>query len=209
MAEIDPVAPATGRVTLSMGVLAVGALCYAAFYLWEAVFQALRFGSPDNAITYPLQASPDAAVPPDVAPDAFGYFATATLSSSAVTWWPQAWLSTGAILGALVHVAVAVLVVVLARRAMRGRLVHGGLSSLLLAGGLIVAVGGSVAQGLSGWGLATARAEVIAASPGTLLGGPTLPVGEWLPLLLGLAVVAVALAIRAGERAQRDAAGLV
>jgi hypothetical protein len=203
------VTPVSGRIALTMGTLAAAAILYAAFYLVLVVESASRFANPTNAITFPLQGTERTTLPAGIAPDSFGYFTSATLSSSGVTWWPRAWLSVADLTGGLLHVAVALVVAAIALRAVRGRLLEGGLSRLLLLGGLAVAIGGTATRAFEGWGVATARAELIAQAPGSLLTGPGLPLGDWLPLLIGLAIVGVAIAVRTGERAQRDIAGLV
>ncbi len=192
-----------------MRLLGIGAGLYALSGAWRTFVGISRFADPSNPIAFPLAATDKTALPDNVAPDSVGFFSEAVLSSAVVTWWPHAWLSIGQIADAVVHTTVAFVVLLFSVRVSRGAALDGSLSRLLYGCGFLVAVGGTLAQAASSWGFATARAEILAASRGSLLAGPANALADWTPLLAGLAIIAVGAAVRAGERARREVEGLV
>ncbi|PZQ90390.1 MAG: hypothetical protein DI534_04025 [Leifsonia xyli] len=131
-----------------------------------------------------------------------GNITGATVTSADVGEGSRALLVAGSAVALLVAVAISVAVVLFLTMTARGTPFHRILYPVVLTSGLAMSLGGMVAGGLDGLGRMAAGGD---------LGEPyqmafELQLGPW---AFGFVVLVAAYVIRAGERLQRDAEGLV
>ncbi|WP_349898841.1 hypothetical protein [Parafrigoribacterium soli] len=201
--------PIRGPLAFARGILTLGAVLFIGWNLLS-VFVALTFiGSNSQAFTFPVLSTDATATPASIAPDAFGYFREATFSSSAFSWWPHAWNTLGVLLGAVVSIAVAVLVTGFAKSASQGLAFRRNLSRSLIAGAIVIGLGGTLSRAALLIAQQIAFVEVTTAASNTLIMPTAIVPADWMPLLVGAAIALLAVVVRYGERLQRDTEGLV
>jgi hypothetical protein len=116
-------------------------------------------------------------------------------------------LIAGSTLAALVAATVAGALAFGLRRIAAGDPFHHSMYRATLLAGLTLSIGMTIATGVEGFGLMMAADEL-----NTLLASESFAIGfqlDFAPLFIGLAILGLAAVFRAGERLQRETAGLV
>jgi hypothetical protein len=182
--------------------LMIGSWIYVLNCLLSAVLltQSFFLGSP--LIRMSVAPLGDAALPGD------GYWSQVLVDAGGVSWPPRVVLILAGFVTLAAQATIAVLIALFTRQMLRGAPFASRLSRAFVTAGAVIGLGALISQILTLAGHSGVRAE-LSQEWQTLLATAPNDTIDPIPVLLGLALVALGIAFRAGERLQRDTEGLI